>query len=750
MSTAYAFTNWAKGELSPQARGRVDVAQYYSSAKTINNCLIRPYGNLVNRAGSRFVAEVKDSTKATRLLKFVFSVTEAYIIEFGENYFRFYTNNGQVQVSGAAYEVAHTYSESELFDVHFAQKNDVIYLAHPNHAPATLTRTSSTSWTLADFDFLGGPLQDCNKGTCTMSASSSTGSTTLTSSEAGFFTADMVGGIIRVKDGTVKITSFTSGTEVDGEVQKLSDGTDGDLNVGAAATTDWSYGAWSGEWGWPATVTFHESRLCWARSTDEPQKVWMSKSFIYNDYVPGTNDDDPISFELNTEQANDIKWISSSGSLAVGTFGGEFIVSPGNVGEALTPSNVNAKRQTGWGSENIAPKKISNFTYYVQRGSRKVRELFYFWDLDNYKSVDMTILAEHITLSGIVDMDYQQNPDSWLWCVKENGDIAVFTRDTDQEIQAWSSVSTDGNYEAVAVIPEPDGEYDQAWTIVNRTIEGNTKRFIEYFDNHIVDENTLQYKCFYVDSGLTYDAYDLTDGISLTISAATGTVTATSGAAYFSSDMVGKRIRTLDTDGNTAGELKITQFDSSTQVTGTVRLEFPDLTVDGGSWGVSVDQVSGLSHLALEEVAILADGGVENNDTRKTVSSSGYVDLDSDFFYISIGLPYSSYMETNPIEADAMNGTAQGKIKRIFEVAIKVYRTLGILIGSSLDDLDAVQFRNPSTLMGEPEALVTGDVTNVVFRGDWNYDGTIIVKQDKPLPMNILGIYPKVTTNDKA
>jgi len=92
-----------------------------------------------------------------RLVRFEFSVTQAYILEFGNLYIRFYKDNGQIMSGGSPVEVTTTFTEAELPDMYFAQSADTLYIAHSNHAPSKLTRSSHTSWTLANLTFATAP-----------------------------------------------------------------------------------------------------------------------------------------------------------------------------------------------------------------------------------------------------------------------------------------------------------------------------------------------------------------------------------------------------------------------------------------------------------------------------------------------------------------------------------------------------------------------------------------------------------------
>jgi len=97
MPDAYiAKTNFTAGEWSSRLAGRVDLAQFPNASKKIENWLVRPQGGIKTRPGTLFIAEVKDTTLKTRLIPFEFNVTQAYVIEVGNLYFRFYTNQGRL------------------------------------------------------------------------------------------------------------------------------------------------------------------------------------------------------------------------------------------------------------------------------------------------------------------------------------------------------------------------------------------------------------------------------------------------------------------------------------------------------------------------------------------------------------------------------------------------------------------------------------------------------------------------------
>ncbi len=89
-------SNFNGGEISPLVYGRVDAPRYKESLAICKNYLPLIQGPITRRPGTAFVFPVKDSSAVTRLIPFEFSTTQAYMLEFGNSYIRFYKNNGIV------------------------------------------------------------------------------------------------------------------------------------------------------------------------------------------------------------------------------------------------------------------------------------------------------------------------------------------------------------------------------------------------------------------------------------------------------------------------------------------------------------------------------------------------------------------------------------------------------------------------------------------------------------------------------
>jgi len=748
---AAQLTNFTGGEFSPRLEGRNDLSKYTSACKTLENFVIYPHGSAARRSGTQFVAEVKDSSKKTRLIPFEFSTTQTYMMEFGNQYIRFYKDNGailegnvtisgatqanpvvitatghsysngdEIEISGVVgmtelngkrylvankttntfeitnidgtningtgftayasggvanrvFEISTPYLEAELFELKFAQSADVMYITHPNHEVEKLSRTGHTSWTLADVDFTDGPYLDNNITATTLNPGSHTvgtgvavvaSATTGINGGSGFLATD-VGRLIRFRDGYMKVTARADTTNITVEIIE-------DLGS-ATASTDFALGSFSDTTGHPTCVTFFEQRLVFAGTTDQPQTVFFSKSGDYenmNENRGGTiADDDAIIYTIASNQVNAIRFMTATRTLIIGTAGGEFTVSGGGTDVAITPTNILIKKQSNHGAANLDAVSAGNATLFVQRAKRKVRELAYNFDVDGYLAPDMTILAEHITEGGVTQMAYQQEPNSILWMVRNDGQLIGFTYQRDQQVTAWhrhifGGVFGSGNAvcESVSVIPTDDNEY-QVYVIIKRTINSVTRRYVEYLNNFDFDE-TDDTTFNFLDSQLNYD-------------------------------------------------------------------------------GSATTTISGLDHLEGQSVSILANGATHPD---KTVSS-GSITLDRSSTKVKVGLSYTSLLQTMRLDAGSQDGTSQGRTKRIFDVTIRMYESIGVEVGPDLSNMERIPFRSSADDMDSGLGVFTGD-KEVEFRGNYETDGFVFVRQTQPLPLTILSLYPKLQTND--
>ena len=273
----------------------------------------------------------------------------------------------------------------------------------------------------------------------------------------------------------------------------------GELN----ADNNWQLGAFSQTTGFPRTVAFYEQRLVFGGTLTQPQTVFFSQSGDFENFERGTDADDGLVYTIGSNEVNVIRYLASSRQLLIGTSGGEFVVRASGFDEPLNPTNTQIKRQTVYGAADVQPLQIGQAVLFLQRAERKLRELVFSSDADSYVAPDMTILAEHVTETGIKEMAYQQEPDSVAWCVLNNGTLACMTYRREEQVVAWHRHGLGGTAVAVeSVATIPGTQEDEVYFIVKRTINGATKRYVEYLRNFDFGNDVKD--SFFVDSGLTY------------------------------------------------------------------------------------------------------------------------------------------------------------------------------------------------------------------------------------------------------
>jgi hypothetical protein len=260
-------------------------------------------------------------------------------------------------------------------------------------------------------------------------------------------------------------------------------------------STKWREGCWCDLNGFPRVICFHEGKLLFASTYESPQTIWGSKTGKYNDFTPGVLDNDAYSF--TPSDLNIIRWISPGRVLSIGALNAEATAVGPSDGPITAVDPPRIKSETTHGSSDlIAPVKVGKAILFLQKAARKIREFVYSYTEDAYGAPDITIASEHLFNLNILDLVYQQEPDSILWAIRANGVLLGCTYDRTQDptkggIVGWSKHYTDGLFESIAPIPYLDK--DQLWAIVIRTIGTETKRYVEYYDPDIC-----------VDSGLTY------------------------------------------------------------------------------------------------------------------------------------------------------------------------------------------------------------------------------------------------------
>lgn len=652
--------------------------------------IVQPQGGAIRRPGSKYIKNTQGNV-AARLIPFVYSKTEAYVVELTNNAIRV-INVATKAVSTPSSVGATLYTAAQIDDIKFVQSADVLYLVHPDVSPQTLGRTATDAFTLSPYQWIYGPTSVLrfpymrNGSAITLSCSDIVaGNTATLTASSPLFTANHADAIFKLnhatKTGAVQITSVVNSTTANVYILNALE------SVGV--TQDWEEQAWSKERGWPRAVTFFGGRLVYGGTKYQPDTFWASKAsnysiFMQRKFLQDASADtsnlhyygpltasDACGFGLASQEVNQIQWLSSGKSLVAGTLGAEYVIPSLSATDVVT-----ASAESTFGSAYVQPKRVSYSVIYVPRSGNELNEMTFNFQSNSYVSIDLMFYADHITSrttlipSLIKQLEYSSSR-KVIWAVTNDGGLYSVTRVKDQEISAWTShfLGGIGRVQSAASIPSPSGRGDELWLCVSRLINGTPQFFVEIIGND------------FSHSVLKADIY--------------------------SENM-------------------------------------PPIFSDAAIYLTGLNQThwTGLNHLATATVSILADGAPLPN---QTVQPDGSIDLPVAASSVVIGLPYTSKLRTTRIEAGAALGSAQGAIKRIDRLDVRFHRTAGAKCGPSFDKLQNIPFKQPSDT---EYPLFDGDKVISMDSG-YERDGYVCIQQDQPLPMTILSITARGATNEQ-
>ncbi len=688
----------AAGELGPEMYGRTDHEKYGSGCRGCLNFITKPHGSAYRRPGTRHIHPAKTAAKRARLFGFDFNntVSQSYILEFGDYYIRFYMNGGIIlTAANAIYEIASPWSAEQVQALCAWQSADVMYLAHGNVAPRKLVRSGHASWTLETIDFrLPGydlSILDTNGSGA---ANGKDGDTFVVPAGVVFESKSIVKGVNlagqtrwfeyhgdTVYEAGTSALTITFKNTPDGKAESTQ--IQAIYNASDVLHADWvvleSDSSAPKEWtgtNWPSLVGCYEGRLILAATPEKPTSYFCSRTGHYTDFRKNTADDgvplddDAIWKEITGSRMNPIRWMVDQDELFMGTNSSEVRVWSGTDGEPLSPSACQGKRQSANGSCEVSAQLVNNSVLYVSPTGRKVYQLAFRVSEYRYNSQEVTLYSQHITGPGVVDMAYALEPDGVLWCARSDGLLAGCTYLPEQVVVGWHRhvLGGAGKVESLATIPGEEGS--ELWMIVKRlNANGSERRDIERLE---------------------------------------------------------PVFRAMNADGTTKADAREGFFvDSGLSYSGTAKTEF-----------------TGLGHLEGKEVQILADGYVVPVQTV----TGGKITLAKAASVVHVGLGYESLVETMPLDIPLQTGSTQAQLKKVVAATLRVLNSVGgeVAAGIAADRRFEAILQDVSEVdPGQPPALYSG-YRKVNFTAGSELDAVVAVRQRAPLPLTVVCIIPEV------
>lgn len=745
------LTSFNGGELSPLLDGRVDQDKYFTGCKTLTNFIPTVQGPARRRGGTRFVGSVKVAAKRAWLADFVFSAGQAYVLEFGDNYLRFWTNRGQLLGGDGVnpYEVATPYSEADLttaegtFALRTLQSSDVMWIVHSEgkYQPYRLSRRGAIDWTLAPEEFTDGPFRDVNTDSAlTMRAGGTIGTVTVTANSA-LFKPGHVGSLLVLNSfsptavapyQTYKSVSIGDRVRNAGNVYEAQNAfwyfpgdqtqryvpthTEGDAYDGAVT---WRY-LHSG-YGWGKIISVSGDGLsCQLQVTSRlPEEVvsvstrrWAFSEFssVYGwptgiaffkerlTYTRGKQVFHSIVGAFTNFARKDAGSVTSETAMSL-SLAADKLDSIRWLAQSRTLVIGSARAELALGEQTTqqvySATNVQNVPQ-TEYGSRLLRPL----------RVGESVLFVERAGHRIRDMKFDFTIDRY-----KAEDITVLS----EHIFDGSEVLGDTEQEQRDIV---DWAYQQqrdsiVWCVLSdgtlASLVFNRERGVIAWTPHYLGGNAIVEAVQSIPSpdGRTDDAWFI---VRRTVNGQTQR-----SVEYLTDYRLVKK-----------GAAEAVHVDCST----TYR-------------GVATKVVTGLAHLEGQTVSVCVDG---SNHPDKVVSG-GQITLDRTGELIHIGYRFVSRMQTMRLEVQGGGGTSQTTRKGIAEVWLRLQSTIGGRVGPTFDRMDEIRTLDPRKPVGTPPALYSGDY-KLQFPGGYETDAYVCYEQRMPLPATLVAVVLRVQIND--
>lgn len=474
------YTNFTAGELTPLLSSRMDSDAYKNGAKTLRNFRMRAQGGITRRGGCQYLQTLSNTDY--QMESYIFDEDESYILLFSNTQLDIIDVTSLTSITQTI--TSCPWTTAMIGQLRVTQSGDTMIIVHPDIAMQKLTRTSASSFTLADFafdssdGFVHQPYYKFAAPAVTLNpASTTTNNQTITAS-ASIFTADWVGEEIEFTDENltvhhIKVIAYLSATTITGKFDTAPHNNN--------AVDTWKEQVFSTRNGFARSVMFHDQRLIFGGSRDLPNHLFFSKVGEYFNFDVGTGlDDQSIQVQIAENQVSEIKAMQSFRHLAVFTSEQE-LYCPTIENRPLTPSTISVKKQTSFGSGEVQPTEFDGAVVFLTKSKGAIREFIYSDISQAYNSDSITILSQHLIgtpVDIVAQREASDQVESYLYSINSDGNIAVFTSIRKEKLQGWSLYETEGSFKNIVNVNR------RIYLISERTINSATVTTLELLDNN--------------------------------------------------------------------------------------------------------------------------------------------------------------------------------------------------------------------------------------------------------------------------
>lgn len=525
---------FTSGEWSQKMRARSDAEEYQKSCEIMENFIPRIQGGAFRRRGTELIQlsagadtdiqnAIDNDFVKTKMIPIVRSDLTRKVLILTDT-----TPNTTYVVFDAASPSGSGSSPTIMAGANFAvgaastkfaSVGDVVVMTQATTGVGTIPRTwyvdpgfGETIGLIREYFPYGARYKtfpylpvNANGSSVTLTAGAATGITTLTAS-AAFFNPGHVGSFFKLSaagsTGAVIVSSYVSPTILNVVVES----TVPTVAVGAASGTSWEEAAWSDYRGWPRYITAYQGRLIYGGTKYQPSTIWgtrignvfdlMERPFEQDSDFTGYTDDNSRPFTLtpNAGDTGPIRGLNSGKSLMILCENGE-IVGYGTNG-ALGPNDVSFESDTAFGANSPMAIRANSFQIFVQKGGRKLRDISFNDDETKYKTMDLTFMADHLTIrdngniDNIVEIIRVESDGSYVLAKTQNGRLLCLAIDRDYKVNAWCRITLGGASQnedfplvkSMCAIATGLTSPDIVFMLVQRYSDGANRIFLEKLD----------------------------------------------------------------------------------------------------------------------------------------------------------------------------------------------------------------------------------------------------------------------------
>lgn len=531
------------GEVSTQIHGRPDFARYQAGVELMRGFIPLAEGVATRTPGTRFLGETYNRREG-RLLPAILFDRDNYMIEMTNTALRFWRQRALIQQAGSPYRIGSPYLTADLPNIQFVPSGDKLFLVDGDKHPRVFTRIAEDEWTVANTPFREGPFLTQNLDTGLTVQSDGTSGFVFLQANFDFFKQSDVGTWIALGeiDGD-KVNEWEPGQSVSSGDARRSDGhvysvvsgsntgtvrpihTDGIRNAGGGirwryrhsgwgfaqirevinrfraevrvygrlpytvedeGTYRWRQGAWSEVRGFPSAIAQVDQRFVYAGTPTEPLKLYFSTIGNTELFRPSILADEAFSYALTPPRRRQsrVRWIEQAGKeIHVGTASGELVGRSSDASLGFTAETVRFDPGTTTGCNGVQPVLVDGDPVFLTPDGLSLVGLKFVFERDRVEADPLTIASRHVLYPGGVWLAWQQRPYRILWIGLKNGEVASLTYEPDHSVFAWARHWFGGKAEWGAVKPTDDDTSEELWLIVNRTIQGQARRYVELVED---------------------------------------------------------------------------------------------------------------------------------------------------------------------------------------------------------------------------------------------------------------------------